>query len=442
MTTRPTKTTLYALGSNGQGQLGLPHKDDLSQPERCHFYPLSPSPSQSSNNDQSTSTFDFVPLHPGETLKKLVAGGNHTLLLTSSGRVFAAAQSTAVAFSRSDGPEDVKLGFKEVPFPQYITSQSSVAPAREALVTDIAATWEASFLVVDATQIYVLGTGDKGELGRGEHCTKFLETEASVAQIYDIADFEPGSKDVRVRSISACMNHVVVLTTTGNLYGWGASRKGQLGARLQAEKIVWKPTRIVLDDVSMETGIAQVVTGRDFTFIVGTHSKEYILLGAEPRGGFDLPRNLSSVFSTDNFHDSDTDTKSLRSNNNNTNNSGIEVEPYALWSGLILKSPHGQTRGFGRNNHGQLIDTSTSSGTETMVKQLAAGSEHSVALMMDGTVRAWGWGEHGNCGDGGLMSSYGGRRDGYLVFRPGAGEKVVGVGAGCATTFFWVEEGC
>ncbi|KAJ9658333.1 alpha tubulin suppressor [Neophaeococcomyces mojaviensis] len=414
-----TKTVLYALGSNGQGQLGLSHKDDVSRPEKCVFRSLA-SAAHSSSDDGAT-TVDYVPLGQGETIEKLVAGGNHTLVLTTSGRVFAAGQSRAVDFCRGDEPRDGSLGFKEIPLAKFLGTQGHVVHGQEVVVTDVATTWEASFFVVNGQKIYVNGVGDKGELGRGERVREFLETEPPVCQIFDIRDVE--GPTARIVKVSACMNHVVVLTTEDNLYGWGASRKGQLGSALQTEKVIWRPKRIVLE--GFEGAVSHVVTGREFTFLVGRRWETRMVLGAAPRGGFEFPMNLREVF-----------TNSEETNTNLSlyeDMSGIEI--HALWGGVVVKLLDGQIHGFGRNEHGQLVDTDRIG----MFEKLAAGSEHSVALLTDGTVRAWGWGEHGNCGEGGVRR--GDRsEDSGLLFRPTNGEIIDGIGAGCATTFFWVRE--
>lgn len=62
---------------------------------------------------------------------------------------------------------------------------------------------------------------------------------------------------------------------------------------------------------------------------------------------------------------------------------------------------------WGDNNFGQLAkDLSIESINEpslveniTDVKQVAAGIEHSLVLLNDGTVKAWGCGIYGQCGN-------------------------------------------
>lgn len=60
---------LYAFGSNGSGQLGIGTTEDSSTPQICHF--------------PDGSEIPGVPV-------KIVAGGNHTLLLLDDGTVYCA----------------------------------------------------------------------------------------------------------------------------------------------------------------------------------------------------------------------------------------------------------------------------------------------------------------------------------------------------------------
>lgn len=91
---------------------------------------------------------------------------------------------------------------------------------------------------------------------------------------------------------------------------------------------------------------------------------------------------------------------------------------------------------WGRNDRGQL-DSSGGATSETF-EQIAVGSEHTLALTSPGRVLAWGWGEHGNCGprvdENGNVSGEG--RD-IIPSLIDASTPIVGIAAGCATSFMW-----
>ena len=70
---------------------------------------------------------------------------------------------------------------------------------------------------------------------------------------------------------------------------------------------------------------------------------------------------------------------------------------------------------------------------------MAVGSEHALALTKDGRVLAWGWGEHGNCGLG--TDEDGDVKHGWNEISITESDKssVVGLGAGCATSWIWTD---
>ena len=87
-----------------------------------------------------------------------------------------------------------------------------------------------------------------------------------------------------------------------------------------------------------------------------------------------------------------------------------------LWSMALMND--GTVRSWGDGHLGQLGDgSSTSSSTPVLVAgidgltpattaiAIAGGHAHSVALMADGTLRAWGYGDHGALGDGTNLGS-------------------------------------
>jgi protein ATS1 len=104
-------------------------------------------------------------------------------------------------------------------------------------------------------------------------------------------------------------------------------------------------------------------------------------------------------------------------------------------------------RSWGRNDHGQLAPAGLPA-----VRAIAAGSEHALALTRDAKRRllAWGWGEHGNCGEaaderGDVKGRWNeiplpGRRSGGSGSGNGSSADVGAavIGAGCASSWVWV----
>jgi hypothetical protein len=104
------------------------------------------------------------------------------------------------------------------------------------------------------------------------------------------------------------------------------------------------------------------------------------------------------------------------------------------WTSVhVLKGPasQGRVESVGKNNHGQFAPENL-----PPLRALAAGSEHCVAITKDNQVVAWGWGEHGNCGE--KIDERGNvSRRWNVISLPDidGGFGVKSVAAGCATTF-------
>jgi protein ATS1 len=224
--------TVYAIGSNGAGQLGIGHQEDVSVPKEALF-------------DNSENPLSQEP-------PLIRAGGNHTLLL-SGGLLYCSGDPSSGACGLL--PEVLQ------PTPHFrkaiLDKEHSNDPQTKIIF--FAATWEASFVIKNnshghATQIYSFGTGNKGELGLGE-----LIFRSPRAQL--IKDFPP--PDTEVVDVAASVSHVVVVLSNGDAYGWGNGRKGQLG---EAQDIVYSPRKI--SDVGFK--VVRAVCGREFTYLVST----------------------------------------------------------------------------------------------------------------------------------------------------------------------------
>lgn len=227
-------SAIFALGSNGSGQLGIGHKEDVSVPKQVTIRP-------------DTAAGGFV---------KVAAGGNHTLLLGEPGQVFWSGDA-------SSGACGITSDAKDTAFQELQLSRDGSIENRK--IGRIAATWDASFLVQEdsdgrLTRLYSLGTGLKGELGLGEMLVK----SPSATLLRDFA-----SADVHIVDIAACMGHVVVVLSDGSAYGWGNGRKGQLGS---PPEIVHSPRKI--DGVDFQ--VVRAVCGREFTCLFGEPTAGHI----------------------------------------------------------------------------------------------------------------------------------------------------------------------
>lgn len=231
---------IYAIGSNGSGQLGISHKEDVSVPKPVIF----------ESNAQMP-------------LRQVRAGGNHTLLL-SSGTLYCSGDPTSGACGLKSDSTSTQSCFQELHL-------STGDLAHKTKVVSCAASWEASIIVAQAetsqaTKLYTFGTGNKGELGLGE-----LLFRSAKAQL--IKDFPPPGTEIA--DLSASVSHIVVVLSNGEVYGWGNGRKGQLG---QPEGIISSPRKIS----GIDFKVIRAICGREFTYLVGEKKVgRHIILGSD-----------------------------------------------------------------------------------------------------------------------------------------------------------------
>ncbi|KAL3425605.1 alpha-tubulin suppressor protein aats1 [Phlyctema vagabunda] len=362
--------TLYAIGSNGAGQLGIGHDEDVSVPKDVQF-----------DNAETLSS-----------ITQIRAGGNHTLLVTSSGRLFTAGDSTTGARGLASDTQSSDKGFQKISL-----SADEGAVVNTGPITLCAATWEASIIVQKdlaglSNQVYSFGTGNKGELGLGDFLFKTSKAEM-------IKNFPP--KDLEVVDLAASVSHVLAILSNGDVYGWGNGRKGQLGL---PEAIINEPRKIT----GIDFKVVKAVCGREFSYLLGDSSEgKHVVLGSDKWG--------------------------VRS-------SAPEVifgwkDAGAGWGSIVVLLDDNSTISWGRNDHGQLRP-----GGLPPIAQISIGSEHGLALTTDGDVVAWGWGEHGNCGpstkNGDVVDSWNVIASSkYLPPR----SKISYIGAGCATSWICVK---
>ncbi|XDG00992.1 hypothetical protein ABKA04_000607 [Annulohypoxylon sp. FPYF3050] len=186
---------LFSLGSNGSGQLGIGHKEDVSVPKQV----------------------EFVGEIPDDEVVQIAAGGNHTIITTKTGKAYWSGDSSSGACGITQDTEH-----SNVPkFREFILSTSE----RLGAVAHVACTWDSSVLVLldandRATQVYTCGVADVGAASAG--------SEPSILRTPNLlSDFPPPGTEVQ--SLAAGFRHVVVLLDNGDVYGWGNGRKGQLG---------------------------------------------------------------------------------------------------------------------------------------------------------------------------------------------------------------------
>lgn len=341
---------LYAFGSNGSGQLGICNEEDTSSPRACSFSEGGPG-----------------------GIYRIVAGGNHTLVLFESGELYFAGSNVdgraglAHLGQKVDRFHKVNLGLLKVKL--------------------CAALWEASVIVTTEEEAYTFGTGSKGELGTGQ---------VVASEPHKLLDFPPPSEGIV--DMASGISHTVVVLSNGDVWGWGNGRKGQLG---EPAAIVQIPRKIQ----GLNFSVIRAVCGREFTYLVG-----------DPREGHHAVLGLNKWNIKSSAPPDVLDWKSIG----------------ASWCSIFVLKMSGKIESWGRNDHGQLAPRELPE-----IVKLAVGSEHVLALTKGMKIVCWGWGEHGNCGPNTNQTKDVNGRWNDIATPHGDESMLQGLAAGCATSFTW-----
>ncbi|KAI1393342.1 RCC1/BLIP-II [Hypoxylon trugodes] len=284
---------IFALGSNGSGQLGIHHKDDVSVPKQV----------------------EFVGEAPESDIVHIAAGGNHTVLLTEAGKAYWAGDPSSGACGIVDNTD------KEVEISKFHELIIST-PKSAGFIRHVACTWDSTVLVLEdensgVTLVYTCGIADVG--------ASSTNSESSTAKLPTLVeDFPP--PEIKVKSISAGFRHVVVVLDNGDVYGWGNGRKGQLGElndTADSKGVIHQPKKIS----GVPFKVAQAVCCQYTTCLIGEPGDGRILvLGADKWG-----LKSSAPAEIPNW---------------NTIS--------ASWGGIYVLQRNGTLVAWGRDDHGQL----------------------------------------------------------------------------------------
>lgn len=186
--------------------------------------------------------------------------------------------------------------------------------------------------------------------------------------------------------------HTLALTTTGELYAWGANADGQLGTADNANHLV--PMRVAPPVGDPGIRWAQVVAGTSHTLAVSTDGRLFAW-GSNKNGQLGIGIAASQSHPVPVFLPI-----------------GVVGHCAQIAAGnahSLALTTEGQLFAWGDNDHGQLGDGSfsrsmmptavlTPAGHPQPWQQIAAGRYHTLALTADGKLFAWGSNKGGQLG--------------------------------------------
>ncbi len=356
--------SLFAFGSNRYGQLG-----------------------NATNNETFTAnpTAALVSL-PGEIgpVTQVAAGAFHTLVLTSSGQLYAFGDNREGQLGNATNIETEKPN----PTPTLVSLPGEIGP-----VTQIAAGADHSLALTSSGQLYAFGDNETGQLGNATN----VETEKPNPTPTVVS--LPGEVGP-VTLIAAGESHSLAVTSSGQLYAFGYNRYGQLGnaTNIGTPKPTPTPTLVSLPG---EVGVpTQIAAGAVHSLVVTSSGQLYAF-------GFNYYGQLGT-------------TSNLETSNANPipalvslpGEVGAPTQIAAGASHTLALTSSGQLYAFGRNQYGQLgsevnSETNIANPTPALVSlpgevgaptQIAAGENHSLAVTSSGQQYAFGANRSGQLG--------------------------------------------
>lgn len=351
--------------------------------------------------DKSTDlpfTAGDVPLPALDPVQQLVAGNNHTCVLLQSGLIYCWGDNRfgQLGYNRTDN-----LGDGEP-----VTSFGYVTLG--GLATLIAAGGDHTCAILSSGAVRCWGRNDFGQLGRG-NTANIGDNET----VYSAGDLDLGA-GVMVKELALGDLHTCALLTTGAVRCWGRGDFGQLGYGNNQNLGDNEPINN-LSNVSLTGTVRKVVAG-------GGHTCALTFAGTLRCWGSNFSGQLGQSYpgypginagGNNNWGDN---TGELPSNLPSDINVGAPVTDVVAGDNhTCTLSSDGQVRCWGRGAEGQLgygngnsLLTPQTAGVNldgVSAYRITAGAAHTCALRNNGTARCWGANGSGQLGRGNTVNS-------------------------------------
>ena len=321
---------MYAWGANSYGQLGLGRACEMVElPEAVDF--------------------------DGDQVQDLAGGGGHSMILDVHGKLWASGWN-----SRGQ----LGLGHR-----QNVSVFTQVAWPSPDKVTQVACGWDFTLALTNSGKVWGCGSNVFGQIGLGDECK-------------GIDGFVPLMKLVDVINIACGLRHSLFVTSKGETFGCGSSKRGQLG--MQERKNFDECVKV---ESLQNVKIQKVHCAQNASLF--QRFPQDIFLACDLRG--DQEDHISD--------DPDTGLQKI-----------THVWPSTPslvscgWTHTVITMENGEVITMGRNNYHQLgsPDTRLSfNQLKMLAKEAKAGSEHCLAISKESNkLYSWGWNEHGSCGNG------------------------------------------
>ena len=359
---------LYAFGANAVGQLGN-------------------ATNNGTNNPNPTPTPVSLPGQSGQ-ITQIAAGDGHSLVLTSSGQLdaFGANRVGQLGSATNSGTNNPN------PTPVLVS-----LPGQSGQITQIAAGGFHNLVLTSGGQLYAFGENEAGQLGSATNdgTTNPNPTPMLVSL--------PGQSGP-VTQIAAGGSHSLAVTSSGQLYAFGANNFGELGSATNSGTNNPNPTPALVSLPGQSGQITQIAAGGSHSLVATSGGQLYAFglnnlgqLGSATNNGTTTPNPTPALVSL-------------------PGQSGPVTQIAAGGSHSLAVTSSGQLYAFGDNSNGEL-GSATNSGTNnpnptpvlvslpagTTIDTVARGplAAHSLALVSGLSITT------GSLADGQVGSRYG-----------------------------------
>ena len=365
---------IYAWGWGGEGQLGNGENNNSNVPILV--------------KKEGTGL-------EGKTIKKVMAGGMFSMVLTSDGSLYSWGKNNYGQIG--DGTTNN--------YNLAVAVKTEGTPMAGKTVVDFSISNEHAVALTSDGQIYAWGRNESGQLGDGTNTASTLPVA-----VRTVGTPFAGKKAVQVVAGGWEGAHSLALGTDGTVYSWGRNLNGQLGDQTTNDTTIVtfakinfnsSPTPPLKAMAISEESSAEVRWSTPIfngTFTISDYVIQYRETGTEAwsevtTSGSNTSKQITGL----------TNEKVYQFRVAAKTNVGV-----GDYSSIVLAMPHKKptitsvTPVIGPTEGNQEV---TINGTDFALKtnklnQVSACANCSIALSMDGKVFSWGWNQNGDLGNG------------------------------------------
>ena len=365
---------IYAWGWGGEGQLGNGENNNSNVPILV--------------KKEGTGL-------EGKTIKKVMAGGMFSMVLTSDGSLYSWGKNNYGQIG--DGTTNN--------YNLAVAVKTEGTPMAGKTVVDFSISNEHTVALTSDGQIYAWGRNESGQLGNGTNTASTLPVAVRAAG----TPFA-GKKAVQVVAGGWEGAHSLALGTDGTVYSWGRNLNGQLGDQTTNDTTIVTFAKINFNSSPTPPLKAMAISGESSaevrwstpifngTFTISDYVIQYRETGTEAwsevtTSGSNTSKQITGL----------TNEKVYQFRVAAKTNVGV-----GDYSSIVLAMSHKKptitsvTPVIGPTEGNQEV---TINGTDFALKtnklnQVSACANCSIALSMDGKVFSWGWNQNGDLGNG------------------------------------------